>query len=117
MIRRPPRSTRTDTLFPYTTIFRSAVGDLAEQCAVLHVVAVQLTPAGTVGVPDGFRTVADNADVRHVVHQGVRPISARRGFIVDHGACNAGLQVNTKQDRPDERRVGKECVSKSRYRW
>src|SRR3546814_1988911 len=25
MIRRPPRSTRTDTLFPYTTLFRSAV--------------------------------------------------------------------------------------------
>src|SRR3546814_1739665 len=30
MIRRPPRSTRTDTLFPYTTLFRSqfAVGSL-----------------------------------------------------------------------------------------
>src|SRR3546814_9352137 len=26
MIRRPPRSTRTDTLFPYTTLFRSEVG-------------------------------------------------------------------------------------------
>src|SRR3546814_6020483 len=30
MIRRPPRSTRTDTLFPYTTLFRSAlIGDTA----------------------------------------------------------------------------------------
>src|SRR3546814_10756641 len=30
MIRRPPRSTRTDTLFPYTTLFRSLHGhDLA----------------------------------------------------------------------------------------
>src|SRR3546814_19179791 len=26
MIRRPPRSTRTDTLFPYTTLFRSREG-------------------------------------------------------------------------------------------
>src|SRR3546814_4503656 len=26
MIRRPPRSTRTDTLFPYTTLFRSTTG-------------------------------------------------------------------------------------------
>src|SRR3546814_10941406 len=26
MIRRPPRSTRTDTLFPYTTLFRSELG-------------------------------------------------------------------------------------------
>src|SRR3546814_4387624 len=31
MIRRPPRSTRTDTLFPYTTLFRSV--------AILHLVA------------------------------------------------------------------------------
>src|SRR3546814_7915648 len=28
MIRRPPRSTRTDTLFPYTTLFRSIGGGL-----------------------------------------------------------------------------------------
>src|SRR3546814_5394538 len=28
MIRRPPRSTRTDTLFPYTTLFRSPVPDV-----------------------------------------------------------------------------------------
>src|SRR3546814_6706432 len=27
MIRRPPRSTRTDTLFPYTTLFRSIQGN------------------------------------------------------------------------------------------
>src|SRR3546814_17929271 len=27
MIRRPPRSTRTDTLFPYTTLFRSVLLD------------------------------------------------------------------------------------------
>src|SRR3546814_18469583 len=27
MIRRPPRSTRTDTLFPYTTLFRSEIVD------------------------------------------------------------------------------------------
>src|SRR3546814_20997580 len=33
MIRRPPRSTRTDTLFPYTTLFRSA--DLAVYLALL----------------------------------------------------------------------------------
>src|SRR3546814_2650809 len=29
MIRRPPRSTRTDTLFPYTTLFRSVPQDRA----------------------------------------------------------------------------------------
>src|SRR3546814_19932269 len=30
MIRRPPRSTRTDTLFPYTTLFRSAAPDIGD---------------------------------------------------------------------------------------
>src|SRR3546814_13659164 len=30
IIRRPPRSTRTDTLFPYTTLFRSACDDAAD---------------------------------------------------------------------------------------
>src|SRR3546814_3662413 len=29
MIRRPPRSTRTDTLFPYTTLFRSNLEEIA----------------------------------------------------------------------------------------
>src|SRR3546814_1376844 len=29
MIRRPPRSTRTDTLFPYTTLFRSRTADMS----------------------------------------------------------------------------------------
>src|SRR3546814_8866926 len=31
MIRRPPRSTRTDTLFPYTTLFRSPVAKIASR--------------------------------------------------------------------------------------
>src|SRR3546814_7624840 len=33
MIRRPPRSTRTDTLFPYTTLFRSGKSTHIEQVA------------------------------------------------------------------------------------
>src|SRR3546814_4106303 len=40
MIRRPPRSTRTDTLFPYTTLFRSPVAvphrGAAGSCRRLH---------------------------------------------------------------------------------
>src|SRR3546814_7419868 len=31
MIRRPPRSTRTDTLFPYTTLFRSVITTRIQQ--------------------------------------------------------------------------------------
>src|SRR3546814_15259715 len=32
MIRRPPRSKRTDTLFPYTTLFRSVIEDVELEC-------------------------------------------------------------------------------------
>src|SRR3546814_1266780 len=38
MIRRPPRSTRTDTLFPYTTLFRSVAATTREESGVLPVV-------------------------------------------------------------------------------
>src|SRR3546814_13219682 len=31
MVRRPPRSTRTDTLFPYTTLFRSCIAHIARR--------------------------------------------------------------------------------------
>src|SRR3546814_3398520 len=34
MIRRPPRSTRTDTLFPYTTLFRSGIDTAAHEAAL-----------------------------------------------------------------------------------
>src|SRR3546814_5018987 len=37
MIRRPPRSTRTDTLFPYTTLFRSTVApQKPRHCQVMN---------------------------------------------------------------------------------
>src|SRR3546814_19962867 len=37
MIRRPPRSTRTDTLFPYTTLFRSHREIEAGECLLIDV--------------------------------------------------------------------------------
>src|SRR3546814_6602268 len=52
MIRRPPRSTRTDTLFPYTTLFRScrangiAAGISDQRFSCRSHRAVELTDAG-----------------------------------------------------------------------
>src|SRR3546814_2750790 len=44
MIRRPPRSTRTDTLFPYTTLFRShEVAGLRPRRAIFRQIATGLT--------------------------------------------------------------------------
>src|SRR3546814_2136281 len=54
MIRRPPRSTRTDTLFPYTTLFRSIVFVIEakrwtdEDAAVLRRLEGMQTPVGLV---------------------------------------------------------------------
>src|SRR3546814_15565631 len=41
MIRRPPRSTRTDTLFPYTTLFRSVLASYRRLRAAADVVIVE----------------------------------------------------------------------------
>src|SRR3546814_5200552 len=56
MIRRPPRSTRTDTLFPYTTLFRSEIFAvrLIEQSARFGEVA--RPPGG-----DGYRIGQEEA--------------------------------------------------------
>src|SRR3546814_14405408 len=45
MIRRPPRSTRTDTLFPYPTLFRSDMAAYALVLAHIGPVAMAVTSA------------------------------------------------------------------------
>src|SRR3546814_8676376 len=51
MIRRPPRSTRTDTLFPYTTLFRSPATSAADE--IRSPLAKRLTPASLLSVDSG----------------------------------------------------------------
>src|SRR3546814_7392312 len=46
MIRRPPRSTSTDTLFPYTTLFRSALHGGVDPVAERDAEAVRRLPHG-----------------------------------------------------------------------
>src|SRR3546814_11937388 len=49
MIRRPPRSTRTDTLFPYTTLFRSQlVAELADAFVVQQITIAPQHEAGLI---------------------------------------------------------------------
>src|SRR3546814_4316514 len=45
MIRRPPRSTRTDTLFPYTTLFRSGRADAADERRIRDCLAMDAPPS------------------------------------------------------------------------
>src|SRR3546814_8042608 len=45
MIRRPPRSTRTDTLFPYTTLFRSRIETVSSAKRLASLAITNLQPA------------------------------------------------------------------------
>src|SRR3546814_18550093 len=99
MIRRPPRSTRTDTLFPYTTLFRS--DNSGEFVGLIN----------TIGAPPAVT----QGDCRLSVEPGA-PLALR---VTDQ--ANASLvalaTINFLVDRSEERRVGKECVSTCRSRW
>src|SRR3546814_12200288 len=105
MIRRPPRSTRTDTLFPYTTLFRSlpALSNINGHCALFALSSNRLSTCARYKVGMNAETKilpqSDDALWSRVVHD----VNAWRG------AC--------LQCRSEERRVGKECVSKCRSRW
>src|SRR3546814_9488355 len=58
MLRRPPRSTRTDTLFPYTTLFRSWVGENSWEVVAVNHAARKV---GAVCVPMNYRLAPDEA--------------------------------------------------------
>src|SRR3546814_14218949 len=102
MIRRQPRSTRTDTLFPYTTLFRSA--------------AVEIIFGGQVDAVRFLRTqvgIAARAvvDQEHIAHDRER---FRR---VERAEIGSPHRPRIGQARSEERRVGKACVSTCRSRW
>src|SRR3546814_15935080 len=93
MIRRPPESTRTDTLFPYTTLFRSS-GDLEIGGPVLS--PVLRAQARASGDPE----IEALADLK-----GKLPNSASRTWTAGAGASvitdggNMGFSVDRKSTR------------------
>src|SRR3546814_12192470 len=66
MIRRPPRSTRTDTLFPYTTLFRSP-GTAAAPDAAVDATTVDEAPAGVTPATTPAPVAAAPADDLNVI--------------------------------------------------
>src|SRR3546814_14588090 len=98
MIRRPPRSTRTDTLFPYTTLFRSLHGDLGAGKSTLARAWLR-----ALGVEGPIRSPTYTLVERYPVPGGE--------------ALHLDLYRIGGAGRSAERRVGKECVSTCRSRW
>src|SRR3546814_12397656 len=108
MIRRPPRSTRTDTLFPYTTLFRSALAD-GRRCPSQRLSALN----GAVhlrGIPVGPMLGLTR---RPILVEDRICVPVLGPFRVSPHEGPVGLKVS----RSEERRVGKECVSTCRSRW
>src|SRR3546814_17272530 len=109
MIRRPPRSTRTDTLFPYTTLFRSALsaGNGSDRIVDFSGEdSVRLTGYGF----SSFGSVAARLDQQGsdaVLDLGGGEVLAFSDTAVDE----------SRGERSEERRVGNECVSTCRPRW
>src|SRR3546814_13172709 len=112
MIRRPPRSTRTDTLFPYTTLFRSAAGSFPAPALAQSMPEINWRMASS--FPKSLDTIfgAGEYVTKRVEAATDGKFKIR---IFAGGEIVPGLQV--VDARSEERRVGKECVSTCRSRW
>src|SRR3546814_15413100 len=99
MIRRPPRSTRTDTLFPYTTLFRSRQRpEIAPVQAVGMIGIEQQQLAGrerAATLPSGQRTavsVTDQGDGnRPSINADIRADPANRPSQIGRTSCREGV--------------------------
>src|SRR3546814_1423403 len=82
MIRRPPRSTRTDTLFPYTTLFRSdwALNGIAMRDGNGEIVE---TAMAFLDLTDSACTIIDNWHVAGMAGSGSNMIVANDLFVPD----------------------------------
>src|SRR3546814_14553622 len=96
MIRRPPRSTRTDTLFPYTTLFRSGGG---RHDAVLHIVEQRVDTRS--GLSD--RETGREADRRqHALEPFARAFAVRRQFGRYDRRRRMGLGARVARDQAND---------------
>src|SRR3546814_12474725 len=116
MLRRPPRSTRTDTLFPYTTLFRSSTPKIDE------LVATPFRHGNRTKAEDFFlqgMRIAIAAMAKHGSSSGPATIyyAFKQSEIKDEGISSTGWATFLQAVRSEERRVGKECVSTCRSRW
>src|SRR3546814_11534560 len=133
MIRRPPRSTRTDTLFPYTTLFRS--WRQVRRRSLCSAFAGGIPAIGDDPIPGKQSMMPPNqslADSAHACGQRLRAAREAAGLRVAEVAsrlktpsrfieapeaaewARSGAPVFVR--RSEERRVGEECVRTWRSR-
>src|SRR3546814_19962379 len=130
MIRRPPRSTRTDTLFPYTTLFRSFAA-IGERIIVVihfpeHCLGNSILVFGPLLRPPSRREALDRAEIMFPI--GVI-VSVEQGKSHARRQCRKAVGIGTglkpsrdvckgsragMYPRSDERRVGKGGVRRGK---
>src|SRR3546814_5418903 len=68
MIRRPPRSTRTDTLFPYTTLFRSASDRMPSDIHISRAIGIRkFIQGGSIMVTLGYRSEEHTSELQSLM--------------------------------------------------
>src|SRR3546814_12860076 len=123
MIRRPPRSTRTDTLFPYTTLFRSEELRSVSAFPSTRQGTRHVAPDARLDSHSGLRSkiavTQRLGDMRCLDRLVARKVGDRPCAFED-AVITAGRQpqlLHRALQSSEERRVGKECVSTCRSRW
>src|SRR3546814_20188456 len=123
MIRRPPTSTRTDTLCPYTTLFRSGLHFKLP----FGVDKVQLVATERVLKEEfGFRTVGDAQPTRYadtdlpdeslMLSGDLNMVDAE--WVVQYRIADpVKFLYAMREPRSEERRGGKGCVRTFKSRW
>src|SRR3546814_19320354 len=112
MTPRPPRSTRTDTLFPYTTLFRSSrLADRDSSALWRWRLSMSLHR-----LVESFSIACVKCREPTELFALSEAVVRELGF--DRLALVHGLWFRrSRPTRSEERRVGKECVSTCRSRW
>src|SRR3546814_4126973 len=139
MIRRPPRSTRTDTLFPYTSLFRSwnESGPTKIYLRALRSSVMSPHEVSEVEPGSGFlvRDLIRGGEPLRVSERsasqtlkqwdriGARVVQVGGKHLLSGGVLSftmeaaEALVADLRRSRSEERRVGKDCVSTCRSRW
>src|SRR3546814_10987307 len=106
MIRRPPRSTRTDTLFPYTTLFRSPAAGQSATFARMSS-APRENELDRLDDIEAFLAIVEKgsqtAAARHL-RRSLQSVSRSLATLEE----SVGVTLIQRTTRSEERRVGKE---------
>src|SRR3546814_1032512 len=107
MIRRPPRSTRTDTLFPYTTLFRSHEVDQADEVAFRADRQIERSRNRAQTIDDRLHAIievgtgavelVDVAHARHAIFLGLTPHGFRLRLDASHAIERRNRAVEDAQ--------------------